>query len=477
MDRPMQSVYPFCIASSIFCAGLFATALDAQELPKPSNLPEPATLPGKVVVGETPENARHGGPSVMTPNSTLPGHVLPRPTTAPPSGPEPADDDSLPHAVPTPPSLADEASQSNRNQHADDDKRASDDKRRPSLGLVAQERLDRNGLTVIEVRGGSPAQQAGLRAGDVLTRFNGRETSTIDDVSAVLKSLTYGDAAALEVLRGGKLYELHCKLTNEAPSQPTPPSGELDASAMLPSSPVASQPSSSFMSNAQHGVLGITVEDSQGLPTNGQILRGAQVVGVVSGSPAANAGIQTGDILVSVNGNVTYGARELTQYMMTSQPGQTVEVGYYHGGVLHRTNVTLGGADQTARIPGATLPGEGGPNVGQILDGVGRTLDGILGPDRPRLLRPSAPAVDPMIPNSASSFGSIPTPRTIPSPPMLATPVDKLSDAERRSNAAAAAGQSGAADDNAALRRQIEQLRSQMQALESKLQQTQSQSE
>jgi len=73
---------------------------------------------------------------------------------------------------------------------------SAESQKRPSLGVVAEERRDRTGLTVLSVRELSPAAQAGVLEGDILTGLNGVQTNSIEDVSSALTKLRAGDPVA-----------------------------------------------------------------------------------------------------------------------------------------------------------------------------------------------------------------------------------------------------------------------------------------
>ncbi|HYA67278.1 MAG TPA: PDZ domain-containing protein, partial [Acidimicrobiales bacterium] len=69
---------------------------------------------------------------------------------------------------------------------------------------------------------------------------------------------------------------------------------------------------------------------------------GAYVEGVQSGSPAANAGIGTGDTIVSVDGTTISSADDLSSALLQYAPGDTVTIGWVDTqGSSHDTSVTL----------------------------------------------------------------------------------------------------------------------------------------
>ncbi len=58
---------------------------------------------------------------------------------------------------------------------------------------------DERGVVIVDVASGSPAAQAGLRAGQILLRLNGKEIRNEDDVAAVARGLEPGDVVSAVV--------------------------------------------------------------------------------------------------------------------------------------------------------------------------------------------------------------------------------------------------------------------------------------
>jgi putative serine protease PepD len=84
------------------------------------------------------------------------------------------------------------------------------------------------------------------------------------------------------------------------------------------------------------GVRVTTVVDSSGKP------QGVGVVDVVPVGPAAAAGIQPGDVIVSVDGKETPTADALSAVLAELKPGDTVPVVVLRGGSKQELKVTLG---------------------------------------------------------------------------------------------------------------------------------------
>jgi Do/DeqQ family serine protease len=69
---------------------------------------------------------------------------------------------------------------------------------------------------------------------------------------------------------------------------------------------------------------------------------GALVVGVVPESPAANAGLQQGDVIVKFGGQTVKTPDDLTNFIAASKAGQQVVLTIYRSGQPHTLNVTIG---------------------------------------------------------------------------------------------------------------------------------------
>jgi S1-C subfamily serine protease len=76
--------------------------------------------------------------------------------------------------------------------------------------------------------------------------------------------------------------------------------------------------------------------------SGGSGVDGAYVAGVQSGSPADDAGIATGDTIVSIDGSTVSSAQDLTNALLAHSPGDTVTVGWVDAqGASHSASVQL----------------------------------------------------------------------------------------------------------------------------------------
>jgi putative serine protease PepD len=71
------------------------------------------------------------------------------------------------------------------------------------LGVQIGDTADNTGAQVSRVVSGSPADKAGLQAGDVVTAIDGKPVTTADELTARVNTYKPGDKATLTVKRGG----------------------------------------------------------------------------------------------------------------------------------------------------------------------------------------------------------------------------------------------------------------------------------
>ena len=102
----------------------------------------------------------------------------------------------------------------------------------------------------------------------------------------------------------------------------------------------------------QRGFLGVQLED---LPT----AEGARTTGVVKGSPADRAGIQSNDIIVEAAGKGIASVAELRLAISQTPPGASVPLVIIRDSRRKNLRVTLGSLDDTLRpgIGGLVIPG------------------------------------------------------------------------------------------------------------------------
>jgi S1-C subfamily serine protease len=98
-------------------------------------------------------------------------------------------------------------------------------------------------------------------------------------------------------------------------------------------------------SQTSPGYLGVDIETltSQLRSAYGFVpTEGAVVLSVVSGSPAASAGLRQGDVITSFNGRAVTSADQLANAIQAEPPGRTVTIGFYRQQEQKTVRATLG---------------------------------------------------------------------------------------------------------------------------------------
>ena len=156
------------------------------------------------------------------------------------------------------------------------------------------------GAFVKMVTDGTPAAQAGFQVEDVVTRYDGKPVDSDATFRDLVARTAPGSKVDVTVKRNGTELTLR-------PTLGTAPSEQAAPNNAAPQEPA----------KAERGKLGIQVGDAsdsqlrESLNIKGST-QGAAVVEVLPGSPAQEAGIQRGDVIVRLNGQAIQNGEQLS---------------------------------------------------------------------------------------------------------------------------------------------------------------------
>ena len=169
---------------------------------------------------------------------------------------------------------------------------------------------------------GGPAEKAGLKAGDVVTSFNGKPVKDMRDLFRLVSSVPVNTKVEVRFLRDKKpqtvaatILEQPAGFTSRVAPQPGP----------QPTPPPAVLP-------PDHPLAGIDVEDipSARRSEYPQNVHGVMITGIDPAAPAANA-LQPGDVIEEVARQPIENATDFMRLARAVQPGQRVMLSIARG--------------------------------------------------------------------------------------------------------------------------------------------------
>ncbi|HVT27003.1 MAG TPA: PDZ domain-containing protein, partial [Lacipirellulaceae bacterium] len=182
------------------------------------------------------------------------------------------------------------------------------------------------------VRPDSPAGQAGLKKGDRIVELNGKPIKTENDLQFSLGTAYSGDVVRLVAMRGKERIERTITLTGELPAFRHAFLG------ILPMRPTPEAKTSGDNSKAadEEKLSGDETtkpkEAESDVKETDQNKKAVIVRMVYDGSPAADAGIQSGDRIVDINGSKIRSIDNAISAMNNVAPGNKVNVRLIRGG-------------------------------------------------------------------------------------------------------------------------------------------------
>ena len=145
-----------------------------------------------------------------------------------------------------------------------------------------------SGAIVSSVEEGGPADKAGLKSGDIILKVGGKEVDQSNELPSVVARIQPGTKTDIEVWRDGKRTTIPVTIgeLSEKTAAASPQAGEAGGKLGLAVRPLT--PDERKQAKVDGGVV---VQNAQG--------------------PAARAGIQSGDVILGVNGAIIHNIDEL----------------------------------------------------------------------------------------------------------------------------------------------------------------------
>ena len=153
-------------------------------------------------------------------------------------------------------------------------------------GALGLDEADPHGALVSRVQVDSPAEKAGIEVGDIIVSFNGQRIDNIQALSKIVKLTVPGSEVPIFVLRNGERIELQGTVDLLAMSGQQMEKMAVPEEVLEP--PIGAS------------VATLTPELRKKYRIN-QAVKGVVITDVMADSPAAKAGLEEGDVIVSIN--------------------------------------------------------------------------------------------------------------------------------------------------------------------------------
>jgi len=180
------------------------------------------------------------------------------------------------------------------------------------------------GALVSDVQPDAPGAKAGLRTGDVITEIDGKPVTDAGQLQMIVGQKRPGDTIHLQVMRDSKLTSVPVKLEVLGGEKDTEVAGNEHGKGRwgLRLADLTPEVRNELRTPAETSVHGAVVED------------------VLPGSPADNAGLQRGDVIMEVNRHSVKSASDVVQALSGVPNGQDALVLVWSNGgstfrVLH----------------------------------------------------------------------------------------------------------------------------------------------
>ncbi len=208
------------------------------------------------------------------------------------------------------------------------------------LGVMLTDGDD--GVLIEDVVDDSPAETAGLMAGDVIRKVGGDEVESVSDVVEAISSKKPGARVTLEISRDGAEMRIAARLGSRTPEGIVEAPPAADARERAPERETRAarsrraEPAPEPARRAREAENAPAPSEGEGPGFLGVEFapgpegRGVAVTGVVPRSPAEKAGLAAGDVLLSINGN-DVGAENLAEVIGGSGAGSRIKVKYRRG--------------------------------------------------------------------------------------------------------------------------------------------------
>ena len=189
------------------------------------------------------------------------------------------------------------------------------------------------GVLVTYVIDDSPADEAGIKKGDVILKYEGRSVRYTDELIEYVRKTPPGEKAKIEIDRNGKPKKFEVEIEKNRKRVVIDRFGDGDHGFTF------------YSDDNESGFLGVDMYDlTDGLREYFDVEddEGVLIVNVIEDSPAEKAGFKSGDIIVKVDKRVIEDSDDLRKAISKHEPDEKVKIEYIRNKKKSSKTVKLG---------------------------------------------------------------------------------------------------------------------------------------
>jgi len=189
------------------------------------------------------------------------------------------------------------------------------------------------GVLVTYVIDDSPADEAGIKKGDVILKYEGRSVRYSDELIEYVRKTPPGEKAKIEIDRNGKTKKFEVEIEKNRRRAVIDKLGD------------GGHGFSFYSKDNESAFLGVDMYDlTDGLREYFDVEddEGVLIVNVIEDSPAEKAGFKSGDIIVKVDKRVIEDSDDLRKAISKHEPDEKVKIEYIRNKKKSSKTVTLG---------------------------------------------------------------------------------------------------------------------------------------
>lgn len=196
------------------------------------------------------------------------------------------------------------------------------------LGVATEK--DEKGARIVEVNAGTPAEKSGLQKDDIITSINGYTITDPENLYKEVGKYQPADKINIDYLRKGEAKSTTAKLAPNLPLEGRMPERIQDLNL-----PFFGEGNAWDLLDRMGGPrpsLGLTLMDTEKS-------RGVEVTSVKENTPAAKAGLQKDDLLLSINGKELKDVDDIRKLKSNLQEGDTWKMVFERSGKKMETEM------------------------------------------------------------------------------------------------------------------------------------------